>query len=374
MAWKFNKKAYLCHKSMEQNHYIEALKAEVLLHFGRTLDAPTDYDLLSVAIKKSTGEVISVSTLKRLFGYKGQSTIPRPSTLSVLARYVGTTGWSDFCKRMDNHSADNAKTNLPRRKRWPIVVAAIVALLIVAVVAFVVFNSDNQEKISSSVTQPDVEQVEHVEVVEEPKVEPKPEPKPEKVGDVAKKSEAKSVQSKKEFAVQTAPKQDSVQVASLNVAVQEEPKQEESKQEEPKQEEPKQEEPKQEEPKQEEPKQEVPQEAPQQDLSQEQLRQAILRDAMQRSMAMCARVRKLYGTMPILEYNDEVDKEYFPFVFDTLRPYVAQKCKEAFDDPVTATQYSSEIFRLCQDVCVDLRREIGKEVGEARAKGLYIKR
>ena len=365
MAWKFNKKAYLCHKSMEQNHYIEALKAEVLLHFGRTLDAPTDYDLLSVAIEKSTGEVISVSTLKRLFGYKGQSTIPRPSTLSVLARYVGTTGWSDFCKRMDNHSADNAKTNLPRRKRWPIVVAAIVALLIVAVVAFVVFNSDNKEKISSSATQPVVEQVEHVEVVEEPKSEPKP----EKVGDVAKKSEAKSVQSKKEFAVQTAPKQDSVQVASLNVAVQEEPKQEE-----PKQEEPKQEEPKQEEPKQEEPKQEVPQEAPQQDLSQEQLRQAILRDAMQRSMAMCARVRKLYGTMPILEYNDEVDKEYFPFVFDTLRPYVAQKCKEAFDDPVTATQYSSEIFRLCQDVCVDLRREIGKEVGEARAKGLYIKR
>ena len=122
---------------------------------------------------------------------------------------------------------------------------------------------------------------------------------------------------------------------------------------------------------QEEPKQEIIQEepieeAPKQALSQEQLRQEILRDALQRSMAMCARVRKLYGTMPVLEYAKEVDKEYFPFVFDTLRPYVAQRCKEAFDDPVTATQYSSEIFRLCQDVCADLNREISNEVQAAR--------
>ena len=325
---------------MDQNYYIDRLKAEVLLRFGRTLDAPTDYDLLSVAIEKSTGEVISVSTLKRLFGYKGQSTIPRPSTLSVLARYVGTTGWSDFCKYIDANATDEVSDNPPRRKRWPIVVVAVVVLFAVAVVAWFVLGRTSEEKNSSAATQPVAEQVEIVEpvdVVEKPKVEPKA----EKVVEVAKKSEAKSKLPKTEATVQAAPKQDSVQVASLNTAVQEEPKQE-IIQEEP------------------------IEEAPKQALSQEQLRQEIVRDALQRSMAMCARVRKLYGTMPVLEYAEEVNKEYFPFVFDTLRPYVAQRCKEAFDDPVTATQYSSEIFRLCQDVCADLNREISNEVQAAR--------
>ena len=332
---------------MEQNRYIEILKAEVLIHFGRTLDAPTDYDLLSVAIEKSTGEVISVSTLKRLFGYKGQSTIPRPSTLSVLARYVGTTGWSDFCKRIDAQLADEVNNNPPRRKQWPIVVAVVAALLVVAVVALVVLNSGNKKGLSSSATQPVVEQIEVIEQTEVVEVS-KAEPKAEKEVEVPQKSKAKSSQSKKNTAAQENPKQDSVQVVPSSVVVREEPKQEE-------------------------PKQEVAQENPKQELSQEQLRQAILRDAMLRSMAMCARVRKLYGTMPILEYNNEIDKEYFPFVFDTLRPYVAQRCKEAFDDPVTVTQYSAEIFRLCQDVCADLRREISNEVGEALAKGHYIK-
>lgn len=325
---------------MDQNYYIDRLKAEVLLRFGRTLDAPTDYDLLSVAIEKSTGEVISVSTLKRLFGYKGQSTIPRPSTLSVLARYVGTTGWSDFCKYIDANAADEVSDNPPRRKRWPIVVAAVVVLLAVAVVAWFVLGRTSEEKNSSAAIQPVVEQVEVIKQTEVVVVS-KAEPKAEKKVEVPQKSKTKSSQSKKNTAAQENPKQDSVQVASLNVAVQEEPKQEIL---------------------QEEPIEETSKQA----LSQEQLRQEILRDALQRSMAMCARVRKLYGTMSVLEYAEEVNKEYFPFVFDTLRPYVAQRCKEAFDDPVTATQYSSEIFRLCQDVCADLNREISNEVQAAR--------
>ena len=49
--------------------HIEQLKRAVITAFGQTLDAPTDYERLSADIRLKTGELISASTLKRLFGY-----------------------------------------------------------------------------------------------------------------------------------------------------------------------------------------------------------------------------------------------------------------------------------------------------------------
>ena len=88
--------------------HIDLLKRAIIECFGRTLDSPTDYDMLSADIRECTGETISSATLKRLFGYLKPSTAPRPSTLSVLARYVGYTGWSDFCQAQQ-----------PRLNTWP---------------------------------------------------------------------------------------------------------------------------------------------------------------------------------------------------------------------------------------------------------------
>lgn len=93
------RKIYICIIMERMIEHIEKLKDAVVAVFGQTLDAPTDYERLSADIQKRTGELISVSTLKRLFGYIKPGTIPRPSTLSVLARYVGSAGWSDFCSR-----------------------------------------------------------------------------------------------------------------------------------------------------------------------------------------------------------------------------------------------------------------------------------
>ncbi|MBD5584945.1 MAG: hypothetical protein HDQ88_07680 [Clostridia bacterium] len=88
---------YFCMPMEYSNGQIDALKDAVVGTFGRTLDAPTDFDALSSEIQNKTGETISPSTLKRLYGYIKPATAPRPSTLSTLARYVGFTGWSDFC-------------------------------------------------------------------------------------------------------------------------------------------------------------------------------------------------------------------------------------------------------------------------------------
>lgn len=95
--------------------HIDLLKRAIIECFGRTLDSPTDYDMLSADIRECTGETISSATLKRLFGYLKPSTAPRPSTLSVLARYVGYTGWSDFCQAQQTGPSESPDS-IPGRK------------------------------------------------------------------------------------------------------------------------------------------------------------------------------------------------------------------------------------------------------------------
>lgn len=98
------------------NEQIDVLKDAVVGTFGRTLDAPTDFDALSSEIWNKTGETISPSTLKRLYGYIKPATAPRPSTLSTLARYAGFAGWSDFCDARCVQIDVLEKRN--RRKVW----------------------------------------------------------------------------------------------------------------------------------------------------------------------------------------------------------------------------------------------------------------
>ena len=117
--------------------YIDKLKEAVAETFGRTLDSPNDFDLLSIQIRNKTTDIISPSTLKRLFGYIQPSTIPRTSTLSSLARYVGYKGWSDFCQ-IQNTSIPTLepqkKKYIYRRVIWrSILVIAIASLIYIAI-------------------------------------------------------------------------------------------------------------------------------------------------------------------------------------------------------------------------------------------------
>ena len=75
---------------------MEHLKQIVVHQIGRTLESPADFEYLSEQIQKKTGEYLSPTAWKRLFGhipYEGQ---PRPATLSILARYAGYNGWQDY--------------------------------------------------------------------------------------------------------------------------------------------------------------------------------------------------------------------------------------------------------------------------------------
>lgn len=64
--------------------------------YGRRIATSTDFESLSVNIEYVTGEAISSSTLKRLWGYVSLRTSPHLSTLDILARYVGSKDFSAF--------------------------------------------------------------------------------------------------------------------------------------------------------------------------------------------------------------------------------------------------------------------------------------
>lgn len=72
------------------------LLSEVEKRYGRRLLTSADFEALSVVIEHESGEILSSSTLKRLWGYVSLKPTPRVSTLDVLSRYIGMRDFSTF--------------------------------------------------------------------------------------------------------------------------------------------------------------------------------------------------------------------------------------------------------------------------------------
>jgi len=79
---------------------LACLLKKVEERYGRGVNTSTDFEALSVTIERETGEFISSSTLKRLWGYVSLQPSPRVATLDVLARFVGHASFSAFCKAL----------------------------------------------------------------------------------------------------------------------------------------------------------------------------------------------------------------------------------------------------------------------------------
>ena len=82
---------------MDSEH-IAALREAIEKAVDRKMQTPRDFDFLSESIFGKIGERVSPTTLKRLWGYLSEPTIPRLSTLNILSQYVGHAGWTAFCE------------------------------------------------------------------------------------------------------------------------------------------------------------------------------------------------------------------------------------------------------------------------------------
>lgn len=101
---------------MDELTATDKLKMCVREKLDHSLESPSDFDYLVLKVKEVTHEDISATTLKRIFGYIPSTSAPRRSSLAILARYLGYSGWGDFLEQQEgglsiseNASQDNEK-------------------------------------------------------------------------------------------------------------------------------------------------------------------------------------------------------------------------------------------------------------------------
>lgn len=87
-----------------------ALRQAVEDRYGQTIASPADFAGLCDQVALVLGEQISVSTVKRVWGYvTGYATI-RVSTLNILSRYAGCRDWRDFCDTLSSPDVSSFPT------------------------------------------------------------------------------------------------------------------------------------------------------------------------------------------------------------------------------------------------------------------------
>lgn len=92
------------------NKYIDKLLEFVEFEYAGTLQTPKDFLCLSLDIQKRTGYNVSVSTIKRLFGYVKYGNSPSLRTLNTFSQFIGYSDFNRFCSDMDN----NVNFHVPR--------------------------------------------------------------------------------------------------------------------------------------------------------------------------------------------------------------------------------------------------------------------
>lgn len=81
--------------------YVALLCREVENALGHAICSPADFDEASQSILDRTHQMLSASTLKRIWGYVPSGHTTRSTTLSILAAYAGYRDWEDFCAKAD---------------------------------------------------------------------------------------------------------------------------------------------------------------------------------------------------------------------------------------------------------------------------------
>ena len=81
---------------MDKGKIVNILRSRIEEKLGRKLVVPSDFNYLILQMQKEIGEVVSLSTLKRIWGYVHSSHKGSNATLSCLARFAGYKDWNSF--------------------------------------------------------------------------------------------------------------------------------------------------------------------------------------------------------------------------------------------------------------------------------------
>ena len=81
---------------MNHSPEIKCLRSNLEQRVGQKLQSPADFQLLIQQIWEKNHAVLSLSTIKRLWGYVESNGAPRLSTLNTLAQFLGFTDWNAY--------------------------------------------------------------------------------------------------------------------------------------------------------------------------------------------------------------------------------------------------------------------------------------
>ena len=104
---------------MENKDNIDRLCTAIEKTFGRKMHSPKDFDQLSAYIFEQTHQTISPTTLKRIWGYLSEKSVPRLTTLDILTQAIGHTDWETFCQQENQSPEIAAPPPTPEEKKTP---------------------------------------------------------------------------------------------------------------------------------------------------------------------------------------------------------------------------------------------------------------
>ena len=81
---------------MSHSPEIQCLCRDIEQHFGQQLQSPADFQLLLQQIWEKQHAVLSLSTIKRLWGYVASNGTPLLSTLNTMAQFLGFADWNAY--------------------------------------------------------------------------------------------------------------------------------------------------------------------------------------------------------------------------------------------------------------------------------------
>ena len=81
---------------MNHSPEIKSLRSDLEQRVGQQLQSPADFQLLIQQIWEKKHAVLSLSTIKRLWGYVESNGEPRLSTLNTLAKFLDFTDWNAY--------------------------------------------------------------------------------------------------------------------------------------------------------------------------------------------------------------------------------------------------------------------------------------
>ncbi len=73
---------------------------------GRDVTTPAGSTALAYDIEAKTGHLLSTNTIKRLVGILPYNFVPRSSTLSIIAEYLGFSSWEMFLETINDNVSD----------------------------------------------------------------------------------------------------------------------------------------------------------------------------------------------------------------------------------------------------------------------------